>query len=260
MPTRWAVLATAGTGELVMKLYAYCVVKSDARQSKSIRGLADSEVYSIGAGEVAVIVSDFDGDAMPVSRDNILAHQKVVRSLLERSTPLPFRFGTVVTKAALTSYLEARHDALLRKLTSVDGCVEMGVKVIWQDHSTARDADTVENENKPELGTGTAFLLIKSQQIAGDQELIKEANEIATWLKSVIGTFVRDARFAVRPTHRLVLAADCLVEWGQVDAYRLALQRARNERADLHFLMSGPWPPYSFSNIDLEFKTHFGVS
>ena len=99
-----------------MKLYAYCVVKSDASQSIDMRGLADSAVYSIGAREVAAIVSDFDGDAMPVSRDNILAHQKVVKNVLEKTTPLPFRFGTIVTKAALTSYLEARHDALRQNL------------------------------------------------------------------------------------------------------------------------------------------------
>jgi hypothetical protein len=243
-----------------MKLYAYCVVKSDNSESNDMRGLVDRAVYSIGAGEVAALVSDFDGDVMPVSRDNILAHQRVVKKVLERTTPLPFRFGTIVTKAALTSYLEARHDALRQKLTLVDGCVEMSMKVIWQEHANAQDDEPPQNGTKPERGTGTAFLLSKSEQIAGNQRLIKEANEIATWLKGVIGSWVREARFAVRPTHRLVLAADCLVEWSQVDAYRLALQGARDERPDLHFLTSGPWPPYNFANIDLEFKTHFGVS
>jgi hypothetical protein len=38
------------------------------------------------------------------------------------------------------------------------------------------------------------------------------------------------------------------------------LKLARGERAELRFLTSGPWPPYSFANIDLEFKTQFGVS
>jgi len=32
------------------------------------------------------------------------------------------------------------------------------------------------------------------------------------------------------------------------------------ERPELHFLTSGPWPPYTFANIDLEFETQFGVS
>jgi len=36
--------------------------------------------------------------------------------------------------------------------------------------------------------------------------------------------------------------------------------QARDERPDLHFLLSGPWPPYSFANIELDVKTQFGVS
>ena len=38
------------------------------------------------------------------------------------------------------------------------------------------------------------------------------------------------------------------------------LGEARKTRPELHFLVSGPWPPYTFSNIELEFKSQFGVS
>jgi gas vesicle protein GvpL/GvpF len=51
-----------------------------------------------------------------------------------------------------------------------------------------------------------------------------------------------------------------LVERDAVDEYRRLVDRARAERPELHFLLSGPWAPYSFANIDLEFKTQFGVS
>jgi hypothetical protein len=50
------------------------------------------------------------------------------------------------------------------------------------------------------------------------------------------------------------------VERGAVEAYRLRLKEARSERPELKFLVSGPWPPYSFANIDLEFRNQFGVS
>ena len=69
----------------------------------------------------------------------------------------------------------------------------MSVKVIWQKHPNAQDEDPTQNGTKSETGTGTAFLLSKSEQISGNQRLIKEANEIATWLRGVIGSLVRDA-------------------------------------------------------------------
>ncbi len=42
--------------------------------------------------------------------------------------------------------------------------------------------------------------------------------------------------------------------------FRSELEALRTERPELHFLISGPWPPYTFANIDLEFETQFGVS
>jgi hypothetical protein len=42
--------------------------------------------------------------------------------------------------------------------------------------------------------------------------------------------------------------------------FRSELEGLRDERPELHFLVSGPWPPYTFANIDLEFETQFGVS
>jgi hypothetical protein len=38
------------------------------------------------------------------------------------------------------------------------------------------------------------------------------------------------------------------------------VQEIRNNRPDLSIRLSGPWPPYSFANIELEFKSQFGVS
>ena len=67
-----------------------------------------------------------------------------------------------------------------------------------------------------------------------------------------VGIFVRNGIRRFRAAH--------LVERGSITQYRDQLGEARKLRPELHFLVSGPWPPYSFSNIDLEFKTLFGVN
>ena len=65
---------------------------------------------------------------------------------------------------------------------------------------------------------------------------------------------------SLAPTEKLIIAAAHLVDRDAIAKYRDQLAEARKLREELHFLVSGPWPPYSFSNIDLEFKTRFGVS
>jgi hypothetical protein len=182
----------------------------------------------------------------------------VIRSVLDVTTPLPFRFGTLVNESQLLSYLESRRSALLKKLVALQGCVEMSVKVIWSTPS-AEAAKTSPSANEWQ-GSGTAFLTAKRAEILGDEVLARRASDLSTWLNAQLNSQVRDEQVSLRPRERMVLAAAHLVERERLPAYRNGLKAARTERPELHFLVSGPWPPYSFANIDLEFKSQFGVS
>ena len=83
---------------------------------------------------------------------------------------------------------------------------------------------------------------------------------MSTWLRENLGGLIRDEQVTIRPAERLVLAAAHLIERGKITQYRQKAAETCQIRPELHFLLSGPWPPYSFANIDLEFKTQFGVS
>src|SRR5882724_11587310 len=123
-----------------MKLYAYFVNQQDdsadgeelsLQGMQSGTGVAGAVVQQLTVGQLNVTVSEFHGDVAAVTRDNVLAHERVVRRALKNYTPLPFRFGTVVSETQLRSYLESQQGSLVSKLLLVRGCVEMSVKVIW---------------------------------------------------------------------------------------------------------------------------------
>jgi gas vesicle protein GvpL/GvpF len=241
-------------------LYAYCVTRTGTESPRNLTGLFDREVYAIDTGELSAFVSEVSEKQVPVSKHCVLTHQKVVGSLLDAITPLPFRFGTIVNLPDLTSYLGSRQKFLLEKLAAVDNCVEMSVKVIWQKSPADGRAATDSNEVVKASSVGTEFLRKKSAELIGSQHLSEEANELAAWLKKYLGSSVRQVKMTVRPAERLVLAADCLVARVELNQYESAVEAARAERPELHFLTSGPWAPYSFANIELEFKSQFGVS
>jgi hypothetical protein len=193
---------------------------------------------------------------VPVNRDNALAHAAVVRSLLDETTPLPFRFGTVVSEQQLESYLNSHAGALHETLKLIRGCVEMSVKIIWdREWPDASPAEQATHE-KP----GTAFLAEKRREILGSEVRAAEAKQVAAWLANRIGDAAKETRVNRNFTEKLLVAVSHLVERDRVAEYRHLIGQARAERPELHFLVSGPWAPYSFANIDLEFKTQFGVS
>lgn len=237
-----------------MKLYAYCLTEGVDSSPESLNGINGAAVRLLSLGDFSLLVSDFTGDTVPVNRDNALAHAAVVRSVLDRTTPLPFRFGTLVTQQQLENYVTTRRDALQSKLELVRGCVEMSVKIIWDRTWTEEPA--VNEPGKP----GTAFLIEKRRELHVSGARAEEAKRIAGWLEESLGDAVRVKTFKTNSTDKLLLTAAHLVDRSRVEEYRSRLKTARLERPELHFLASGPWPPYSFANIDLEFKTQFGVS
>src|SRR5258705_3474514 len=246
-----------------MKVYVYCF--ADTRPVVDLLvGISGCKLGLVNADSLWVLFSEFEGGAVPVTRENILRHEAVVRSVLDNTTPLPFRFGTLVTEEQLRSYIAARGAALADKFRAVNGCVEMSVKAIWQKSAVLAhqpDSETEEPRDTARLkGAGAAFLVAKRREILGEKALSESAKEVASWLSHLLGGFIRAEHTTLRPNEKLVLAAAHLVERGCLGRYKEGLKRGREARPDLHFLVIGPWPPYTFANIDLEFKTHFGES
>ncbi len=239
-----------------MKIYVYCLAGDVPAFPVSLRGILGAHVRLIDSGGFSVVVSDFAGDAVPVNRENAIAHASVVGKILQQTTPLPFRFGTIVTEQQLESYLSSRAAAVRERLELIRGCVEMSVKIISNDEPAEEPAEDAASQTTP----GTAFLAEKRREILGGEARAAEADRISTWLQERIGETAKDTRVDRRLTEKLLIAVSHLVERDAVSEYRSLVRKAQEERPELHFLVSGPWAPYSFANIDLEFKTQFGVS
>jgi Gas vesicle synthesis protein GvpL/GvpF len=240
-----------------MKLYAYCVTENLDALNEASRGISGAEVRLIKLEDFGVLVSDCDGDVFPVTVENVLAHDAIVRSVSDQTTPLPFRFGTLVTEQQLRNYVSAHKPALKTKLAHLRGRVEMNLRVTWQLTTNKPP----ESEQAGEPGTGTRFLLEKRRQLLGDDLSVAEKAELSKWLRDYVSDLICDEKISLRPSPTVLLAkVDHLVEQANLQEYREKLAEALQKRPELHFLVSGPWPPYSFANIDLEFQTQFGVS
>lgn len=239
-----------------MKLYAYSVVEGIDSLPEGLSGVGGAAVRLAGIEEFSLMVSDFPDEVVLITRDNVLAHATVVRSVLDRVTPLPFRFGTLVSESELKGFVTSRREALQAKLELVRGCVEMSVKIVWNRKWNEDSSRNEPVQDKP----GTAFLAEKRREILGSEARAAEATKTAAWLQNQVGEVVREARISTNSTEKLLVAAAHLIGRDSVEPYRARLKEARVERPELHFLVSGPWAPYSFANIDLEFTTRFGVS
>lgn len=127
--------------------YIYCIIDCDQRASFGPMGIGnDSEVFAIPHEGLAVVVSSTPTEKFEISRENTLAHQRVMEAVMERGhTTLPVRFDTIAEdKPDGSAYAESRivnHVLTKRKDEFADllglfsDRVELGVKGLWTDMS-----------------------------------------------------------------------------------------------------------------------------
>jgi len=241
-----------------MKVYVYCLAEGVDRLNKTPRGISGLPVRIAKFEDLSALVSVCRSDAFKVTRKNALAHHEVVRSITRQTTPLPARFGTLVTVQQLSNYVSTHRQAIKAKLAHVRGGVEMNVRMIG---SLAVADMSQESKNENVQGPGTAFLLEKQREILREQAGLAYKKQLSAWLREKLGDLIKEEKISLAPSQTVVLArADHLIERQNVEEYRTKMARAVEERPEIRFMVSGPWPPYSFANIELEFSSQFGVS
>lgn len=238
-----------------MALYAYCLSDElSGEMLKDLAGVSGMRPRPLLCSGISVVVSDFEGERVAIERENVFGHERVVRRVLERVTPLPFRFGTLVEPDKLADYVKANHAALLKGLERVRDSVEMSVKIIWDTKDVGCGAKgpevTAGEAERQAKGSGAAYLAARRLEILGDADRKERAEEVSAWLIERLGDAFIDKNVEVRPSEALFVRAAFLVSRSLLDEYRARLLQAKKERASLRFLTSGPWPPYSFSYIN----------
>jgi hypothetical protein len=110
-------------------------------------------------------------------------------------------------------------------------------------------------------GPGTAFLLERRREIVREKAGAIYKKQLSLWLHEKLGDLVKEEKISVVLSETVILArADHLIERVDVEEYRTKMVGVVEEQPETRFMVSGPWPPYSFANIELEFSSQFGVS
>jgi hypothetical protein len=238
--------------------------------------LAASRVWAVRYRGIAAIVSDLthrgDGDLAleealcnaEQARAMVLAHYRVLQTLLDNHTVVPLRFGTVFAdKTSLTATLNRHHDTLCESLNRVEGALEWGVKMFC---NRAAAAARIEEESEAagatrrqlgQLSEGAGFFVRKRLERVIDAEVEGAVHRCLQASHDHLADVAREATAADlqmpaihgRPDE-MVFNGAYLVERGGEESLFAAIDALSEAYAPYGFLYerTGPWPPYSFSN------------
>ena len=236
--------------------YVYAVVGPATPELR--RAIEGDDLRLQGEGELAAVaarvpLSEFAEDVLPELlndrawlEEKARAHEDVLLRLLDHTTVVPFRFGSIYRDLdAVDDMLARRRESFVRALDGLRGRVELGVKA-WWTKDRAEDA--------PAPASGRAYL----ERRLGERRRATEAGaEIEDALRDAHSRFLAVAEGGVlnRPQPReltgrtddMVLNAAYLVPAGDaslVDEVDAVGDRYRG--LGLGFEVTGPWPPHNF--------------
>lgn len=236
-----------------MRFYVYCLCDELADAPlEELTGVGGARVRLLPFGGLSAVASEFEGERAAVTRENLLAHNRVNAHVLARVTPLPFRFGTLTDEARLSSYVASNESALAEGFARVRGCVEMGLKIRLGGAAATgakESAVKVEESGATEplsVGKGTAFLLEKRREILGEEAFKARAEAAAARVAECVAGVARESDVRLSPEGPIVLRASHMVLRESVSEYRARVRTLGAGLGGMHLLASGPWPPYSF--------------
>jgi hypothetical protein len=227
-------------------IYLYCLLRATAEPPAHLLGIDASRVRVVDLGGLRAWVSD-TGGPLVATPDRAREHDQVVRAALERETPLPARFGQVITdEAALKDAVSSRRAAFETALERVSGSVEMTVRILVPGQGNSARGDVVDKSDR-QATTGLDYLKRVAAAQRRERNLLAEEGIVRGHVSSAVRGLVRGESFTSATSGSSMSTLSHLVPRENIEAYRSALLVLRNETPALAIMVSGPWAPYSFT-------------
>lgn len=231
-----------------MAIYLYCLLRGASDPPPALLGIDGVPVDAVDVGGLYAWISEAPHTPVSPTVDRAREHDRVVRAAMEIETPLPARFGQVVAdRGALERLIASRRQPLAAALESVAGAVEMTVKVRIPSASPARHrpAKTAIGEG----GQGRRYLEQVAAAHRREQNVLAEEQAVRERVCRAVAPLIRAEAFAGTSAGSDVASLSHLVPRDRITAYRSAIQALRVDNPALSLRVSGPWAPYSFTQM-----------
>jgi hypothetical protein len=216
-------------------IYAYGICEAQATEiTEGRRGLGGARLRALRADALAAVYSRHRSLRPRPSRDDVLVHERVLEAVMERGPVLPLRFGTRLgSEQDLEAALRERCEELLPALDRVRGRVELGLRVLGAGPEPSSRAKQ----------SGRDYLLDRL-------EAQRRAEAVARELHAPLAGLAVASRLRERMQPPTVLVGSYLVAQDAVDGFRSHAEALANRHPDLRVVVTGPWPPYSFTGAE----------
>ncbi len=254
------------------KYLLYCIFRSQRHEShRTLRGVQGQPVSLVTNNCLSAAVSGIPDCELTLDMSSVLAYQKVIESLHSHPAVggvIPMRYGCVFNgQSQVQRLLKERYNQYEVLLEGLEGCVEMGVRILISNCCLPNgDSETsIQQIENP----GRAYLAARKAHYAQDHKFNRQVEHVIEQYRAAFnGLFVKcktespstlnhqSSIISLESTIRNpVLSLYFLVRREHLGRFRQVLRQV-NVSKSARLLLSGPWPPYNFVQLDPAWSQH----
>ncbi|MCL7745808.1 GvpL/GvpF family gas vesicle protein [Halalkalibacter alkaliphilus] len=242
-------------------IYTFCSIKT---QNPLTFGSIEFEnrktnIYTIHFKDIAMVVAQVPLKIYTPKKENLLAHQTVISTVMKEHSVIPISFGNVFKK-------EEDVKVLLKKLYSqfkqlfpqIENKIEVGLKIIgkkeWLKKMLEKNTSISKLKNEIESKSKDAAFYDRIQLgelTRNSFKVIEEkiVNEVFSPLTKIsVASKQNDV-----VNERMLLNAAFLIDCDKEAEFDQKVNECYHQWGDkVDFKYSGPWPPYNFINIKVK--------
>ena len=242
--------------------YVYCIIKTEVPLTFGPLGIGTdpADVHTVNYRDIAAVVSNTPMVVQDPTRDNVLAHQRVNETVMQKYTVIPMSFGTVFkTDDDIMELLRSAYDAFTDVLNKMQDKFEFGLKVLWDRDQIIREIEEEDEDIrrlKGEISSqkgSTYFARMQYGRLIDAALQARSERYVAEIFQAL-----RDVSVASRSNKpigdRMIMNAAFLVGRELEQAFDSSVKDIGQRYDKLTFKYTGPWPPYNFVNIRLKLE------
>ncbi len=247
-----------------MSVYIYGIISAKENSSFGPIGMNNNEVCTIRHQDIAAAVSNIPGHIIEPTREDALAHEKVIREIMKECSVIPMGFGIIAkNEDGIKSILEKGHDEFKAMLKKVNNRVQVDVKGSWDTNRIYADV-LKENKKIQKLkemvskNPSARNLKIELGKVVKNV-MDEKRNSYVNEVKNALGMFSNDSEENKLMDESMIMNTSFLVDKDKENNfYDKVNELEEKSGGKLQIIAVGPLPAYNFTKMKIE-KIDFNI-
>ncbi len=249
--------------------YIYGIIETTIDRNFGPIGIGGrgDEVSTLSYRDLGMMISNSPMTQYVISRENLLAHERVVEEVMKEFTVLPVRFCTIASSAdEIRDLLDRRQKEFKNLLRDMDHKIELGIKGLWNNMEVIFKEITEENKeikklkdnlqkNKRRKNISSPRAFLEGQMEVGklvEENLKRKKKKEAENIVDALRRTAFDHKLNNTVSDEMFINAAFLVDKGREKEFDNIMDDLSEKHRDrIKFTYVGPLPPYNFVNITI---------